>query len=216
MCRSCIIHIETLHGIFRQGNVVMFKFLFWFLCLVPPRIEETSRIVTIREGATASLPCKAHGYPTPQLKWRKNGRRFRFTLGKYEKADDGSLTIQNVEVGAWAATVIGFVFFFWIFNDLGLKVLLSFLHEGYMTWWLYTWSVCFCNVLKILWVRKTLTHEYLTSINRYVEIRIRKIYSTTRSFLCNMCTVLSVVQWPMGLISFGKKRIVERNEFWSP
>lgn len=43
--------------------------------LDPPEIVEKPKDVAVRSGGTAAFYCRARGEPTPQLSWRKNGRK---------------------------------------------------------------------------------------------------------------------------------------------
>lgn len=46
---------------------------YYFSILVPPDIldEGSSSDVVVREGANVTLTCKAVGYPTPNITWRR-------------------------------------------------------------------------------------------------------------------------------------------------
>jgi netrin-G3 ligand len=41
----------------------------------PPEIVERPKDVAVRSGGIAAFYCRARGEPTPQLSWRKNGRK---------------------------------------------------------------------------------------------------------------------------------------------
>ncbi len=43
--------------------------------LDPPEIVERPKDVAVRSGGIAAFYCRARGEPTPQLSWRKNGRK---------------------------------------------------------------------------------------------------------------------------------------------
>ena len=58
---------------------LLFPFLFLFL-LDPPEIVERPKDVAVRSGGMAAFYCRAKGEPSPQLSWRKNGRKVRVCL----------------------------------------------------------------------------------------------------------------------------------------
>jgi netrin-G3 ligand len=45
------------------------------VCVDPPEIVERPKDVAVRSGGIAAFYCRARGEPTPQLSWRKNGRK---------------------------------------------------------------------------------------------------------------------------------------------
>ena len=90
-------------GLLRRGNPfsiiryskLMELFLFLSLfpsnfsiiqLLDPPEIVERPKDVAVRSGGIAAFYCRARGEPTPQLSWRKNGR-------KVHDDDDDLMTI---------------------------------------------------------------------------------------------------------------------------
>ena len=43
-----------------------------FVILVPPRITKApKKVITVKEGSTATLVCKAFGFPPPVIQWSK-------------------------------------------------------------------------------------------------------------------------------------------------
>lgn len=43
-----------------------------FVILVPPRITKApNKVITVKEGSTATLVCQAFGFPSPVIQWSK-------------------------------------------------------------------------------------------------------------------------------------------------
>ncbi|XP_065214045.1 papilin isoform X2 [Planococcus citri] len=65
-----------------------------------PRIsssEETD--VTVEEGNYATLRCRASGFPTPTISWRKDGSEIDRSLDRYRFSNDGLLQIIGTYAG---------------------------------------------------------------------------------------------------------------------
>lgn len=55
---------------FRMKNLIFFN----FSLTVPPTIDDSlsSSDVIVREGSNITLKCRAHGSPTPTIKWKRD------------------------------------------------------------------------------------------------------------------------------------------------
>ncbi|OQR70390.1 hypothetical protein BIW11_04169 [Tropilaelaps mercedesae] len=63
---------------------------------VPPDIlvEQSSADVVVREGANVSLACKARGYPTPSISWRREDGE-PIPLGGYKQLTQQQQAANN-------------------------------------------------------------------------------------------------------------------------
>jgi len=71
--------IEPIGKFSLERAIIWPLFSFSLNFLDPPEIIEPPRDVSVRNGGIAAFYCRAHGEPTPQLSWRRNGRKV--TLG---------------------------------------------------------------------------------------------------------------------------------------
>lgn len=60
-----------------KTNSSIFAYVCVCVCVDPPEIVEKPKDVAVRSGGIAAFYCRARGEPTPQLSWRKNGRKVR-------------------------------------------------------------------------------------------------------------------------------------------
>ena len=55
-------------------------------------------MLTLQRGATATIECSAHGFPTPAITWHKNGAAIDLKASRFAIIGSGNLQIENVEL----------------------------------------------------------------------------------------------------------------------
>ncbi|CAG2111511.1 unnamed protein product, partial [Medioppia subpectinata] len=100
-------------GYMCQINTVPMKSQIGYLdVLVPPDIvvNESSSDVVVNEGSNVNLKCRARGYPTPEITWRReDGERIplgdwqgrRYMTNKTEGENLNITRVTRVHSGAW-------------------------------------------------------------------------------------------------------------------
>ncbi|XP_040264776.1 hemicentin-1 isoform X1 [Bufo bufo] len=81
--------------------------------LIPPQIIKNVKDYAVTHSVQVTIPCTAHGIPTPTISWKKNNVPMVDTTGKYEVLASGQLVLLNVEnkdAGNYTCTAI---------NDVG-------------------------------------------------------------------------------------------------
>eukprot|EP00079_Xenopus_tropicalis_P024320 XP_012816895.1 PREDICTED: hemicentin-1 [Xenopus tropicalis] len=75
--------------------------------LVPPRIVKNIKDVSVVINDQTTLPCAAHGIPTPTITWAKNNLPITVKAGKYSVLASGELILYNAQhkdVGTYTCT----------------------------------------------------------------------------------------------------------------
>ena len=67
----------------------------------PPEIVERPKDVAVRSGGIAAFYCRARGEPTPQLSWRKNGRKVRNVLFFFVKIGSSWQVTKRFSAFSW-------------------------------------------------------------------------------------------------------------------
>lgn len=63
----------------------------------PPEIVERPKDVAVRSGGIAAFYCRARGEPTPQLSWRKNGRKVSPQSPRYLVIPQPSMSVLRID-----------------------------------------------------------------------------------------------------------------------
>ncbi|XP_038613568.1 hemicentin-1 [Tachyglossus aculeatus] len=65
---------------------------------VPPRIQRGPRLMKVRVGQRADIPCSAQGVPLPKVTWFKGGNAMLIDGEQFISNEDGMLTIKKVQL----------------------------------------------------------------------------------------------------------------------
>ncbi|KZS09310.1 Tyrosine-protein phosphatase Lar [Daphnia magna] len=67
------------------------------MSVYPPEIVERPKDVAVRSGGIAAFYCRARGEPTPQLSWRKNGRKVSPQSPRYLVIPQPSMSVLRID-----------------------------------------------------------------------------------------------------------------------
>ena len=79
-------------------NNSTFNLIFIIIFSVPPKIGETTRLLTYSVAEEAKITCPAIGIPPPEISWMKDGRTINTALLKYDIEEFGTLLIHDLTV----------------------------------------------------------------------------------------------------------------------
>uniref|UniRef100_A0A3B5AUN6 Cell adhesion molecule-related/down-regulated by oncogenes n=1 Tax=Stegastes partitus TaxID=144197 RepID=A0A3B5AUN6_9TELE len=72
--------------------------LFFTVEILPPKIKESSTVVTVHIGQDAVLPCEVEGDSSPAVMWRKDGFPIPQDNNRYTVLSEGSLRVHGAQL----------------------------------------------------------------------------------------------------------------------